>query len=82
MRRVCGIAVSIVLFSFLATAQQPAAKSAFDPIKFFVGRWQGSTHGEPGKGEGERNYEFVLRGRFIRVTNKTIYPAQEKNATT
>jgi len=35
--------------------------------------------GEPGHGTGERHYEFVLRGKFLRATNKSVYPQQEKN---
>jgi hypothetical protein len=44
-----------------------------------VGHWQGTTHGEPGDGRGERTYEFVLRGKFLRGTNRTTYPPQTKN---
>jgi hypothetical protein len=63
----------------MAVAQVPMASPAFAPIRFFAGRWQGTTHGEPGEGKGERNYEFVLGGKFLRATNKTVYPPQPKN---
>lgn len=77
--RIHRLVASLVFLSLMAAAQEPNAKSPFDPIKFLIGHWQGSTQGEPGKGKGERSYEFVLQGKFIRGTNKTIYPPQEKN---
>ena len=77
--RTMYLAAAIFLFSLFATAQETTGKSPLEPLKFFVGHWQGSTLGEPGKGKGERHYEFVLRGKFISGTNKTIYPPQEKN---
>jgi hypothetical protein len=50
-----------------------------DSLKFLVGDWRGTVQGEPGRGTGERHYEFVLRGTFLRATNKSVYPQQEKN---
>jgi hypothetical protein len=71
--------IAILLVSIAAIAQEPIAKSPFDPIRFFAGHWQGTTQGEPGHGKGERDYEFVLGGKFLRASNKTVYPPQEKN---
>ena len=68
-----------VLLPFLAFSQQSPAKSPLDPLKFFVGHWQGTSKGEPGNGKGERDYEFVLGGKFLQAKNKTVYPPQEKN---
>jgi hypothetical protein len=69
----------ILLVAALMSAQDSAAKPPWDSMKFFVGDWRGSIQGEPGHGTGERHYEFVLRGTFLRATNKSIYPPQEKN---
>ncbi|HWR35873.1 MAG TPA: hypothetical protein VN622_08410 [Clostridia bacterium] len=71
--------VIILLLPGIAIGQESIAKSPFDPVKFFVGHWQGTSQGEPGKGKGDRNYEFVFGGKFLRATNKTVYPPQEKN---
>ena len=68
-----------LLVAILAPAQEPAAKSPLDPLKFFVGRWHGTSKGEPGNGTGDREYEFVLGGKFLQARNKTVYPPQEKN---
>lgn len=79
MRPIWRMTTAIILLSLLATAQEFTAKSPFDPIRFFVGHWQGTTHDEPGQGKGERDYKFVLGGKFLRASNKTVYPPQEKN---
>ncbi len=79
MRLIVRIALVLIFTSFWAAAQEPAAKSPFDPIKFLVGHWQGTSQGEPGEGRGERTYEFVLNGKFLRGSNKTVYPPQKQN---
>lgn len=59
---------------------QPAANDdAFAPIAFMIGRWDGTTEGQPGKGTVRREYARALNGRFIHVRNRSEYPAQEKN---
>ena len=60
--------------------QQPTGAnqqlSALDP---FIGRWQGTSEGQPGKGTVEREYTRMLNSRFVQVKNRSVYPAQEKN---
>ena len=77
------LALLIILFVFFVPtflqAQESAAKPPWDPLKFFVGDWEGTFQGEPGHGKGERHYEFVLRGKFLRATNRSVCPQQEKN---
>lgn len=58
-------------------AQAPAP-DPFARVSFLVGRWEGSAEGQPGKGTVRREYSRVLSGRFIRVVNRSEYPAQEK----
>ena len=79
-----GRALVTVAFSLLAAAvapaQSPPARSdPFEPVAFLVGRWEGTSEGQPGKGTLRREYERVLNGRFIRVRNRSEYPAQAKN---
>ena len=66
----------------LATVTIGAQAPATDPVarvRFLVGRWEGTVEGQPGKGTVRREYSRVLNGRFIRVVNRSEYPAQEKN---
>ena len=75
-------ALFCVVFLCLTTgadAQQPAAADPFGPVAFMLGRWEGTSEGRPGTGTVRRAYERALNGRFIRVRNRSEYPAQEKN---
>jgi hypothetical protein len=49
------------------------------PLRLFIGKWEGDSQGQPGVGKMEREYAFVLRNRFVQVTNKAVYPPQQKN---
>ena len=73
-----GALVVTMLLSFPALAQQPATDN-LAPVAGFIGRWAGTSEGQPGQGTVERDYERVLGSRFIRVRNRNIYPPQEKN---
>ncbi len=73
-----GASFTPVLLS--ATRQAAAPTDALAPLAGLVGRWAGTTEGQPGKGTVERAYERVLGGRFIQVRNRSTYPPQEKNA--
>jgi hypothetical protein len=60
-------------------AQQPAAADPLERLGFLIGRWEGTSEGQPGKGTVQREYSRALSSRFIRGHNRTVYPAQEKN---
>ena len=51
----------------------------WQPLRSFLGKWEGQVHGKPGNGKAERAYTFTLGERFIQITNKSIYPPQENN---
>jgi hypothetical protein len=62
-----------------ATTKPPDKSDPWKPLRPFVGTWQGDSQGEPGVGTMERSYAFVLRDRFLQVSNKAVYPPQKKN---
>jgi hypothetical protein len=74
----CGGADNTVAPSPSGT-KPPASSDVWKPLRAFIGEWKGDVSGEPSAGTGEREYTFVLRDRFIRVSNKSTYPPQEKN---
>ncbi len=82
--RSAGAAV-VVLATALCPAllsaawQSNTSQDALAPVAALVGRWVGTTEGQPGKGTVEREYERVLGSRFIQVHNRSTYPPQEKN---
>jgi hypothetical protein len=57
-------------------SQQP---DLWEPLRFFVGSWEGTGKGEPGESKVEREYQFVLRGKYLHARSKSTYPPQEKN---
>lgn len=61
-----------------AVAQQ-TSQDNFAVLAPLIGKWTGTSEGQPGNGTVERDYERVLRSRFIRVRNRSTYPPQEKN---
>ena len=73
-----GALVLAIAISGPVLAQQPPADN-LTPIASFIGRWTGTSEGQPGRGNVERDYERVLGSRFIRVRNVSTYPPQEKN---
>ena len=69
-----------------ATGQNPAPSKPtdqadpFKPVRQLIGKWEGDSKGKSGVGKMEREYVFVLRDRFVQVSNKAIYPPQERNS--
>jgi hypothetical protein len=64
------------------SALGPAQLSAGDPLQpltFLIGRWEGTSEGQPGAAKVQREYRRVLNSRFIRGQNQSVYPPQEKN---
>ena len=59
--------------------QQGPATSPLGPLEPFLGRWEGISEGQPGKGTVEREYTSVLNSRFVRLTNRNVYPPQDRN---
>jgi hypothetical protein len=63
----------------VALAQTPAPADPLASLDFLIGRWQGTSEGQPGKGTVERVYTRILGSRFIEGRNRSVYPPQEKN---
>jgi len=49
---------------------------ALDP---FIGRWTGTSEGQPGKGTVHREYTRILNSRFVHAKNRSVYASQERN---
>lgn len=61
------------------TKKPPDQSDTFKLLRPLIGRWEGDSQGKPGIGKMERTYAFVLRDRFLQVSNKAVYPTQKKN---
>jgi hypothetical protein len=77
-RAVTVLAICIVAAASLS-AQSSAAPDPLAALDPLIGRWQGTQEGQPGKGTVEREYSRMLRSRFIRARNRSVYPPQDKN---
>jgi len=78
-RAAFGLALVCLLSVTDGRAQQPAASDRFAPVAFMIGRWQGSSQGQPGNANVRREYSRAPNGRFVRVRNRSEYPVQDKN---
>jgi hypothetical protein len=68
-----------VLFGGIVTGQSGVATDVWAPVRFLIGTWEGEVNGQPGKGQSEREYRFVLNSRFLEMHNKSVYPIQPGN---
>ena len=66
-----------LLMSVVGVAQQPAAADPFARLAFLIGKCEGASDGQPGKGTVRREYARALSA-FVRVHNRSEYPAQPK----
>ena len=62
-----------------ATSKPADQADPFKQVGQLIGKWEGKSQGKPGVGKLEREYTFVLSNRFLQVSNKAVYPPQEKN---
>ncbi|MFA5910785.1 MAG: hypothetical protein WC815_18550 [Vicinamibacterales bacterium] len=60
-------------------AQAPASPNNLSSLEFFIGRWQGTSEGQPGKGTAARDYVSSLRSKIIQARNRAEYPPQPAN---
>ena len=63
----------------VARAQQPVGTDPFESLSFMIGRWEGTSEGQPGKAKVQREYRRALNSRFIHVRNRSDYAPQERN---
>jgi hypothetical protein len=76
-------ALGLLLFAIVgirgAERPQAATPDLLQPLAFLIGKWEGTSEGQPGVGVVTREYTLVLNSRFIRADNRSVYKPQEKN---
>ena len=77
--RAMGLSLVCLLLAGTVAGEQSNPVDRFERVSFLVGRWEGTSEGQPGKGTVRREYARALNGVFIRVRNRNEYPPQEKN---
>jgi hypothetical protein len=76
MRTLLLIPVLLLLSPQVRAAEPPAG---LQQLELMIGKWKGTSSGEPGNGTVERECARILNDRFIECRTTTTYPAQEKN---
>jgi hypothetical protein len=76
-----ALVLLIALLPLVASADQPGAEAkgrlaVLDP---FIGRWTGTSEGQPGRGSVDREYTRLFGTRFVQLRNRNVYPPQERN---
>lgn len=79
MRRLRALVWSAFIIPFVALSADSPKPDPWAPLRFLVGRWEGTTEGQPGHGTVARSYGYVLGDRFIHERSTSTYPPQEKN---
>lgn len=68
----------LVIIPSLLFAQE-AEPDHWAMLGWLDGAWTGEIAGKAGAGEGEREYSFILQGKYFHFANKATFPPQEKN---
>jgi hypothetical protein len=77
---VAAIILSLVaIFCFAIAPQDNQKPDPWKPLRFLIGSWEGTGKGKPGTSRVDRDYQFTLKGKFIQVRNRSVYPPQDKN---
>ncbi|MHC4217056.1 MAG: hypothetical protein ACYSU7_01240 [Planctomycetota bacterium] len=77
-----AVVTAMLVAPATSTRQEEPPDEKADPwqaLRFLAGRWEGTGDGRWGRSTVEREYEFVLGGKFLFARNKSVYPPQEKN---
>lgn len=78
-KRILIAALTMMAGVWMPAVAQQASPDNLAVLAPLIGKWTGTSEGQPGNGAVERDYERVLRSRFIRGRNRNTYPPQEKN---
>lgn len=73
------VVLTLLLLPGILLAQEEKKQDVWKPLRFFVGEWEGEGEGRPGVSKVEREYKFVLNGKFLEARNKSVYQPQEDN---
>jgi hypothetical protein len=74
-----AVTVLFVLVFVAPVLAQQSTPDRLAPVNALVGKWVGTSEGQPGNGTVERTYEHAIGERFVRVRNRSTYPPQPKN---
>ncbi len=71
--------ILFLLFISMGFPQSAPKDDLLATVRFFEGRWQGTGTGEPGNSTVEREYRFVLGGKFLQAKNVSRWAPRDSN---
>lgn len=71
----------MLIFPVLLVSQTEKKQDVWLPFKFFIGTWEGTGEGKSGVSKVVKEFQFILDGKYLRMTTKANFEPQEKNAT-
>jgi hypothetical protein len=69
----------VILIGTALVSAQTKKPDNWEPLKFFVGAWEGTGKGQPGVSTVDREYKFTLGDKFLQASHRSTYAPQEKN---
>lgn len=70
----------VLLFMQLSIfPQNNDQENVWEPLKYFVGSWEGQGTGKWGISTAEKVNEFIMNGQYLFTKHKSVYKPQEKN---
>lgn len=73
------VSLALVLLWGVLFARAEEKPDMWEPLRFFVGEWEGTVEGKSGVGKLEQESQFVLGGKFLQMKNRATFEPQEKN---
>lgn len=73
------ISMLILLIPLVIAAQQESEKTEWDILAFFEGVWIGEGKGKYGSSSLEREYRYILGGKYLYAVNRSEFEPTEKN---
>jgi hypothetical protein len=67
---VLGLALLLPVVAMPADAPNP---DPWQPVRFLLGQWEGTSSGQPGEGRVQRTYEFALANRGSTASASSEY---------
>ena len=77
--RFASIAFVLLALPVFLNGQTKSRSDVWAPLRFLVGKWEGTGQGQPGTSKVQREYRLVLNDKFLHVQNRSVYDPQPKN---
>jgi len=74
--------IIFVLFIFSIAVGQTPNKEAdiWQPLRYFIGKWEGYGSGKAGYEKGLREYRLILNDQYLYYSERTVVKPQEGNS--